>query len=368
VANVCPHKRGSAILAVIMFASKLTKQILAAITAAGLLAGCASTPAPVSNYSFGGSGQPAAAASTAQTPMRHQGAQTFGLGGHANGTVGASGYTVAPGDTLYSIAFANGMDVRDLASLNDIRPPYVIHPGQVLKLKSAQAREAAGGSGTTATTTTIAAGATAVSTHAEATPPPSRASAPVFGPVTSQSMAANGVAPLSSTSVAAMPSPAVPATVEAPASAKSSSPPQNMQAAPPTPPPGATRSVAGIAWQWPASGKVIGGFQAGSGGDGAGLDIAGNPGDPVRAAASGTVVYSGNGLIGYGELIIIKHNDTYLSAYGHNSKRLVKEGDHVSAGQEIALMGASGAPRVELHFEIRKDGKPVDPLAYLPGR
>jgi lipoprotein NlpD len=136
----------------------------------------------------------------------------------------------------------------------------------------------------------------------------------------------------------------------------------------PTPPPGATRSVGGITWQWPASGKVVGGFEAGGGGDGAGLNITGSMGDPVRAAASGTVVYSGNGLIGYGELIIIKHNDTFLSAYGHNSKRLVKEGDRVSAGQEIALMGASGAPRVELHFEIRKDGKPVDPLGYLPGR
>jgi lipoprotein NlpD len=136
----------------------------------------------------------------------------------------------------------------------------------------------------------------------------------------------------------------------------------------PTPPPGATRNAGGITWQWPASGKILGGFQAGSGGDGAGVDIAGNVGDPVRAAASGTVVYSGNGLIGYGELIIIKHNDTYLSAYGHNTRRLVKEGDRVGAGQEIALMGASGAPRVELHFEIRKDGKPVDPLGYLPDR
>ncbi|TAM96913.1 MAG: peptidase M23, partial [Rhodanobacteraceae bacterium] len=103
-------------------------------------------------------------------------------------------------------------------------------------------------------------------------------------------------------------------------------------------------------------------------GDGAGLDISGNLGDPVRAAAAGTVVYSGNGLIGYGELVIIKHNDTFLSAYGHNSKRLVKEGDRVGAGQEIALMGASGAPSVELHFEIRKDGKPVDPLSYLPAK
>jgi len=183
--------------------------------------------------------------------------------------------------------------------------------------------------------------------------------------VTTQTMTASGVAPAESASTA----PPMAATV---ASSSTALPPP-VQAAPPvattpTPPPGATRSVDGMTWRWPASGEILGGFQTGSGGDGAGIDIAGNVGDPVRAAASGTVVYSGNGLIGYGELIIIKHNDTYLSAYGHNSKRLVQEGDRVDAGQEIALMGASGAPRVELHFEIRKDGKPIDPMGYLPSR
>jgi len=99
-----------------------------------------------------------------------------------------------------------------------------------------------------------------------------------------------------------------------------------------------------------------------------GVDIAGKAGDPVTAAAEGNVVYSGNGLVGYGELIIIKHNDTFLSAYGHNRKRLVEEGQHVTAGQQIAEMGSSSASRDMLHFEIRKNGKPINPLDYLPSR
>lgn len=336
---------------------------------AALLAGCASTPAPVANYSFGGSsGQPAAATTSAQPAAASSGVQTFGLGGHANGTTSAAGYTVARGDTLYSIAFAKGMDVRELAALNDIPPPYTIHPGQVLKLRAAPSSQPPG-TAVTGAAPVVAGVPPAAPQTAPQTVPAQRPSAPVFGPVTTQAMTATGVAPAENGSVAAAPA----ATAAVPAESVAT-PPAPTQAAPPvvaavpTPPPGASRNVAGIAWQWPASGKVIGGFQSGSGGDGAGLDIAGNLGDPVRAAAAGTVVYSGNGLIGYGELVIIKHNDTFLSAYGHNSKRLVKEGDHVGAGQEIALMGASGAPRVELHFEIRKDGKPVDPLSYLPAK
>ncbi len=346
-----------------MSALKFSQRMLAAVAASALLAGCASTPAPVSNYSFGGSSPPSTSASKAAPPTQGQGAQTFGLGSHANGSVSAAGYTVAPGDTLYSIAFANGMDVRDLASLNGISPPYVIHPGQVLKLKPAQAGASESGR-------VVAGSATAAATPSSrraASVPAAQPSAPVFGPVTSQSVTGSGVAPAGASSIATSPMASVPATA-ATAMPPTSVQAQEAQPAMPIPPPGATRNVAGIAWQWPANGKLVGGFQAGSGGDGAGLDIAGNIGDPVRAAASGTVVYSGNGLIGYGELIIIKHNEAYLSAYGHNSKRLVKEGQHVSAGQEIALMGASGAPRVELHFEIRKDGKPVDPLGYLPQR
>jgi lipoprotein NlpD len=349
-----------------MFVLKSLKQVSATLAAAALLAGCASNPAPVANYSFGGSSQPATAATVAQPPASSSGVQTYGLGGHANGTVGASGYTVAHGDTLYSIAFANGMDARQLAAINNIPPPYVIHPGQVLKLKPAS--PAVGASAPAVVGNTTPAPATAPSQPVTQAPATAQPSTPVFGPVTTQPMTGNGVAPSESASVAAAPVPSVPSATTVAVVPQPVAQPPATQPSVPTPAPGGTRNAGGITWQWPASGKVIGGFEAGSGGDGAGLNIAGNMGDPVRAAASGTVVYSGNGLIGYGELIIVKHNDTYLSAYGHNSKRLVKEGEHVSAGQEIALMGASGAPRVELHFEIRKDGKPVDPLGYLPGR
>ncbi|HKV66225.1 MAG TPA: peptidoglycan DD-metalloendopeptidase family protein, partial [Rhodanobacteraceae bacterium] len=311
---------------------------------------------------------PPTAATTAPPPAASSGGvQTYGLGGHANGSVGASGYTVARGDTLYSIAFAQGMDVRQLASLNNIPSPYVIHPGQVLKLKPSSAENIA--AGTAVPGNALATPAPVVAQPVTQAPATAQPAAPVFGPVTTQTMTGSGVAPAESESIATAPVPSIPSATTA-AGIPQHVVPQATAAQPvvPTPAPGATRNAGGVTWQWPASGKVVGGFQAGSGGDGAGLNIAGNMGDPVRAAASGTVVYSGNGLIGYGELIIIKHNDTYLSAYGHNSKRLVKEGEHVSAGQEIALMGASGAPLVELHFEIRKDGKPVDPLGYLPAR
>ena len=122
-----------------------------------------------------------------------------------------------------------------------------------------------------------------------------------------------------------------------------------------------------IAWRWPAAGPVVVTYVAGDQ-TRQGIDIAGKAGDPVRAAADGTVVYSGNGLIGYGELIIVKHSPAFLSAYGHNRKRLVKEGDRVTAGQEIAEMGSSSANRDSLHFEIRKNGKPANPTDYLPRR
>jgi lipoprotein NlpD len=119
-----------------------------------------------------------------------------------------------------------------------------------------------------------------------------------------------------------------------------------------------------IRWQWPTQGKLRNGYNPAKGKKG--LDIEGKEGQPILAAAQGKVVYSGDGLIGYGNLVIIKHNDAYLSAYGHNRRLLVKEGNTVKTGQKIAEMGDSGKQGVILHFEIRRDGKPVDPLRYLP--
>lgn len=125
--------------------------------------------------------------------------------------------------------------------------------------------------------------------------------------------------------------------------------------------------ASGIAWRWPADGALISRYVAGEP-TRQGVDIAGSGGAPVRAAGDGVVVYSGSGLVGYGELIILKHNDAWLSAYGHNRKRLVNEGQLVKTGQQIAEMGRSGAARDMLHFEVRYNGKPVDPLQYLPQR
>jgi len=208
---------------------------------------------------------------------------------------------VQRGDTLFGIAFRNGVDVNDLARWNGIAPPYTIYPGQSLKLYPGNA-----GSQPTATT-----------------PPPK----PVTGATT-------------------RPTPPAPVTrpVATPAPAN-----------------------AGFSWRWPAEGHLIGRFVAGDATK-QGIDIAGSSGQAVRAAADGVVVYSGAGLVGYGELIIIKHSEAWLSAYGHNRKRLVNEGQNIKAGQQIAEMGSSGASREMLHFEIRHNGKPVDPLQYLPAR
>ena len=126
-----------------------------------------------------------------------------------------------------------------------------------------------------------------------------------------------------------------------------------------------TRSASG--WAWPANGVLISRFSS-NGSLNKGIDIAGELGQPVLAASDGTVVYAGSGLRGYGELVIIKHSDTYVSAYGHNRRLLVQEGQKVKAGQKIAEMGSTGTDRVKLHFEVRRQGKPVDPLQYLPKR
>jgi len=283
-------------------------------------------------------------------------------------------YVVNQGDTLYSIAFRKGVDFRDLAQWNGIAAPYTIWPGQALTLSPPSAKGAAAGAGQVAGTAAAAA--------------PAAPAAPVFEPVAAtpepapEPVASTPVPPPAPTAAAPASTPAPPpvstatqpSTPVASAAKPAEVPVAGVPAPATVPPPapvvpatsGGSKSVGGVSWRWPADGSLVGRFQSGDAIPG--IEIAGKPGDPVRAAADGVVVYSGNGLVGYGELVIIKHNDSFLSAYGHNRKRLVKEGQKVSAGQQIAEMGSTGTTRNELEFQIRKDGNPVDPLGYLPSR
>ncbi len=228
-------------------------------------------------------------------------------------------HEVRRGDTLYGIARQHGMDYKQLAKLNGIAPPYRIYPGQKLRLSTDSGR------------------------RSSSKPRPSRPSRP------SRAQTAPAPAP---TGTSAKPVAKPPTVAAAPASPK------------PTPKPTAPGSST---WLWPTEGSVLRGFQAN---DPArqGLKIGGAAGQPVLAARSGQVVYSGSGLVGYGELVIIKHDGGYLTAYGHNRKRLVAEGDSVKQGQQIAELGRSGTDREMLHFEIRVGGKPTDPARLLPAR
>lgn len=305
-------------------------RLLATCLAALVLGSCASTtvvreePAPRSAHA---AQRPAAAAV-------------------AGGLRGPS-YTVQPGDTLYGIAFRNSLDWREVARWNGIGEPFVIRPGQVLRLSAPSAPRVASGP------PPIPRGPAGSSTAPVTTPVPVPASRPASVPTPSAPVAA---APPRQPPVAPV-APAVPAPTAAPTA---------VPATTPTGPAGSGAFRPGQ-WQWPTQGQVISRYAEG---DKArqGIAIAGTAGQPVRAAAAGTVVYSGAGLVGYGELIIIKHNDEWLSAYGHNRRRLVAEGASISAGQQIAELGRTGTSRDMLHFEIRRNGKPVDPAPLLPRR
>ncbi len=298
-----------------------------------LLAGCASTgPAPVEDLGTMPVRAPRSGASNATRAAPHASAHS---------------HRVVRGDTLYSIAFRNGLDYRDVAAWNRIDAPYTIHVGQVLRLTPPAARVAPPRHGGNAPP---AAGRSAAGSA------PAPFDAPQPTPAAPSAPAASAPAAAATTAATPRPPPApttTPAPVPAPATGASAG--------------AATREAASISWRWPASGSLVGGFVAGDP-TRQGIDLAGKAGDPVRAAAAGSVVYSGNGLVGYGELVIIKHDASYLSAYGHNRKRMVSEGEQVQAGQVIAEMGSSSASRDSLHFEIRRNGKPVNPLDYLPRR
>lgn len=282
-------------------------------------------------------------------------------------------YTVHTGDTLYSIAFRNGVDFRDLAQWNEIAAPYTIWPGRRLRLGPPQQLTAASTQPAISATPTVSAQMAASGADTGLFEPvsPDQKAAPAATAVTSTPTATPGARAVSQPLHSGLPtSPAVSmsAATGVPVAGVSPSAPSAVEAhAAAAPVPNATvHAASGLMWRWPASGSVVKRFHSGEAIPG--IEISGQPGDPVRAAADGVVVYSGNGLVGYGELVIIKHSDSLLSAYAHNRKRLVQEGVRVTAGQQIAEMGSTGASRTGLGFQIRKDGNPVDPLDYLPKR
>lgn len=253
-------------------------------------------------------------------------------------------YTVKPGDTLYSISWRYGYDYRQVAAWNSIRPPYTIRVGETLRI--IPPREHVTRPGPTP------AEQTAATQPSPAPAPRPTQTAPPRTQSTQQAPARTQSQPQST--------PARPQSQSTP-------PPRQQQAQ--TPPPARQQTTTPraapqrVTWQWPAQGAQKYRFnQNGK----KGIGINGRLGQPIFAAADGEVVYSGSGLIGYGNLLIIKHNDVYLSAYGHNRRLLVQQGATVRRGQQIAEMGESSREGVILHFEIRRDGTPVNPVTYLP--
>lgn len=213
-------------------------------------------------------------------------------------------HRVVVGETLYSIAWRYGVDYKQLARHNGISSAYTIYPGQLLRLDIGKKT---------------------------VTRPRSQEVKSVSTPRLKTAYRSKN---------------------------KTNKPSRSGVVQP---------YVKGFKWRWPADGNILVTFASGNGLN-KGIDIAGKLGEPVISAGPGSVVYSGNGLRGYGKLLIIKHNEQYLSAYAHNRRLLVAEGDVVKAGQKIAEIGSSGTDRNKLHFEIRRDGKPVDPTKYLPKR
>lgn len=229
---------------------------------------------------------------------------------------GKPGYfTVRPGDTLYRIAIEHGQTARDVQAWNNLSNPNMIEVGQVLRVSPPAGMS------------------------------PSSAPAPVS----------------TATAVAVAP----PAVVSRPLNAPAVVPPAAAPVPAHTPAADPVAAGQSVSFIWPSKGSVIATFDEAKN---KGVSIAGRAGEPVLAAADGRVVYAGAGLRGYGNLIILKHNDTFLTAYAHNQALLVREDQAVKQGQRIAEMGSSDADRVKLHFEVRRDGKPVDPLSYLPAQ
>lgn len=310
---------------------------LCLLSAVLVIAGCASPDhrAPVEDRSGsvrkvpaqplpGGASTPApSAAATTTAPVQAEPVR-LPLGAENAGKPGY--YTVKRGDTLYNIGLENGQGYRDIARWNGLDNPNLIEVGQVLRVVPPASEAQA------ATTKPVAAGGRVDVRPLPTAPVPSGAAAP---PTVAADAAAAPAAP-------AVAAPAVPAAPSAVAEGED-----------------------GVSWSWPSGGPVVAAFEENKT---KGLAISGKAGDPVLAAADGRVVYAGSGLRGYGNLVIVKHNALFLSAYAHNQTLLVKEDQVVRRGQKIAEMGSTDAERVQLHFEIRRQGKPIDPARLLPAR
>ena len=276
-----------------------------------LLAGCARSlnNAPVEDRGTG-LNRPSASASIGELAKGLPGAENAGKPGY---------YTVKPGDTLIRIGLETGQNYRDIVRWNTLENPNIIEVGQVLRVvtpinEGVVTRPVVAGTAAAGMITGAASG----NRPAASAPIGTAAGVPAIGIST-----------------------AVPAVVAAAGSDED------------------------VGWIWPAQGPLLAGFDESKN---KGLDIGGKAGDAVVASADGRVVYAGAGLRGYGNLIILKHNNTFLTAYAHNQKLLVKEDQTVKKSQKIAEMGHSDADRVKLHFEVRRQGKPVDPARYLPAR
>lgn len=285
------------------------------------------------------------------------------------GSYGGTTYQVKRGDTLFYIAWITGNDYRDLAKRNNIPEPYGLNVGQTLQMTNGTAPLT--GSGTVArgeangggmlsnnVSNSVTSGANVVpNAPADTKMMSSGIDSQANNEYSENSGKQNVGKMLPSNGSKMLPTSGVVAATTAPVTAPSSTSGTMMS--------GGSTAITG--WRWPTNGKIIDSFSAAEGGN-KGIDISGSRGQPILATSGGRVVYAGNALRGYGNLIIIKHNDDYLSAYAHNDTMLVREQQEVSAGQKIATMGSTGTSSVRLHFEIRYKGKSVNPLRYLPQR
>lgn len=343
---------------------------------AGMVAGCAVTPrspAPVVERSPGA--KPTEISRPAATPVPTPAPVAVKPAPIRPDSHGY--YTVKKGDTLYRIALDIGQSYRDIIAWNNLANPNDIKVDQVLRVLPPETVPAASGAQTASVASSPA---IEVRPLQSATPSPAVSGTPApaasavsstsqIGGIPNKSAPRGDKRPYSDSAMAELQKPeasvqtvamiAPSVRIEQPKPAEAKPAEKHPEAVAPT-----TSEEESVSWMWPADGKIIAHFDDGK----KGIDIAGKPGQQILAAGSGKVMYAGSGIRGYGNLVIVKHTSNLLSAYAHNKNILVKEGDKVQKGQKIAEMGNTDADAVKLHFEIRQQGKPVDPSKFLPNR